>query len=285
MSDADPTTDSHEAGRSANGENEVVQTADWFWKLLRIVGLSLLMLIIVRLFIFAPYAIPTRSMEPTILAGDAVLINLLPYYIRTPEYFPFTRWQIPHLEVNGLGELERGDVVLFRSPETGLSEEHSRLVKRCIALPGDTVSLVDGSILVNGREPVSFPSTTVTRQPIDVRKAWPLLRKKRSVVVPYKGYELVLDSVTAEAWRDVLYDEGVSVTYKNRIVFINGGPATRYRFRQDYFFALGDNSANSRDSRHFGFIPRRNLIGEAVFIFWSSGEEEVRWGRIGRGIE
>ncbi|MGE3799400.1 MAG: signal peptidase I [Candidatus Kapaibacterium sp.] len=284
MNQTDHTEESVEAGGAVIAGEEK-SPSDAFRKLLWGTGYSLLGLLILRTFVFAPYAIPTRSMEPTILSGDAVLINQLPYYIRTPEFFPFTHWPIPHLELGGLGSLERGDIVLFRSPELYVSEDHSTLFKRAVALPGDTVALVEGVIVVNGREPEPLSLSTVRREPMDVKKAWPLLRKRKMVIVPYKGYELPLDSITAEAWKDVLYAEGVNVTYKNRIVFINGGPATRYRFKQDYFFALGDNSANSRDSRHFGFIPYENLIGEAIMIFWSSGEDGIRWGRIGKRVE
>ena len=198
-------------------------------------------------------------MWPTIAAGDAVVINLLPYYIRTPQYIPFTSIAIPHFDIRGLGSLEQGDIVLFMSPELRRSQEKSTLVKRCAAVPGDTVALVEGVLFVNGQpySPIEreTSSDSLAPKPMDVKKAYRLLRKEQRVVVPYEGYELVLDSVKAEAWKDVLRYEGVNVSYKNNIVFLNNRPATLYRFKYDYFFAVGDNTTDSRDSRHYGFVP------------------------------
>ncbi|MCE2504556.1 MAG: signal peptidase I [Chlorobi bacterium] len=276
----------HEEERSEHSER-VDSSSGSLKRLVKISALVLLILLLLRIFVLAPYRIPTNSMQPTIAAGDAVIINKLPYYIRTPEYIPFTAIEVPHLQVKGLGNLERGDVVLFESTEPGRREGTSRLVKRCGAIPGDTVSLVNGVVLVNGKpsdlsvNSHSISSPPAKLEPMNGKKAYPLLRKESEVVVPYKGYELLLDSAKADAWKDVLSDEGIAVSYKNSIVFLNGRPATRYRFKHDYFFALGDNSRDSRDSRHYGFVPRENLIGQVMFIFWSHGDEGVRWGRIG----
>ncbi len=283
LNHADRPEEIPEQNAPAVPEEGTSRRSDAFTKLLRIFGWSLLILLLLRLFVVAPYGVPTGSMEPAILPGDAVLVNQLVYYIRTPEFFPFTDWRIPHLEMKGLGTLERGDVVFFLSPETERGEA-SVLVKRTVALPGDTVALVGGRILVNGREPEPYAGLSDGREPMDEKKAYSLLRKQQYVVVPYEGYELPLDSVTAEAWKDVLHDEGIRVDYRNRIIFLNGGPATRYRFKRDYFFALGDNSQNSRDSRHFGFVPHGNLIGQVMLVFWSSGNDGVRWERIGKVV-
>ena len=71
--------------------------------------------------------------------------------------------------------------------------------------------------------------------------------------------------------------------YRNRIVVLGGLPATQYTFQRDYFFAMGDNSANSFDSRIFGFVPYDNLIGQPIMIYWSRDTDTgVRWERIGK---
>lgn len=258
-------------------------------RVLRIGLILLAVLLLLRIFVFAPYAIPTGSMRPAILEGDVVLINKLPYHVRTPDRLPFTNVRIPHLELPGLGSLERGDVVVFIPVEERRGyEESDRLVKRCVALPGDTLRLVNGLIEVNGEEP-PLPQENdgsdepVLRQPIDPDRAFKPLQNNRRVIVPYEGYELLLpDSTTAESWRPVIESEGVIVEYRNSITFLNGRPATYYRFRRDYFFALGDRSTDSYDSRFFGFIPHENLIGQVMFVYWSRDPEDgIRWGRIG----
>jgi signal peptidase I len=101
-------------------------------------------------------------------------------------------------------------------------------------------------------------------------------------VVPYQGCRIELDSVTAARWAPLIQDEGASVSYRNRIVFINGIPATSYTFSRDYFLPLGDNSADSYDGRYFGFVPEDNLIGQALIVYWSRiPDGPVRWERIG----
>ena len=253
--------------------------------------LLLVVLGLIRVFIFEPYAIPTGSMKPTIIEGDVLLVNKLPYFIRTPRSIPLTGIPLPHLEVEGFGELERGDVVVFDFPEEsgdrrGAGEE---FVKRVVGLGGDTVQLVAGRIHVNGR--VVLPSgpgnhwgeRTVR---IDPRRAVELLRYGGRVIIPHAGMTITLDSVAAARWTNVIQGEGSTVEYSNRIVFIDGHGATHYTFKRDYFFALGDNSADSHDSRFFGFIPVENLIGEALLVYWSRNDRDgIRWDRVGRSVE
>lgn len=250
--------------------------------LLRWVVVTVLCLILIRAFVITPYSIPTGSMFPTIHRGDAILVNTFCYYLRTPDRIPFTNIDIPQLEMPGPCSLERGDVVVFKATEHRRSYGGSdQLVKRCVALAGDTVQIAGGRLLVNG----STPYRKGAGEPMNPDRVYELLQNNRKVIVPYKGYRLILDSARVEAWRPVIESEGVSVDYRNSIVFLNGRPATYYRFRQDYFFAAGDNSGDSYDSRFFGFVPQHNLIGQGMFVYWSrSPFGEIRWGRLGTWI-
>lgn len=268
-------------------------------RLVRTTLLLLLGLTITRVLILEPYAIPTGSMRPTILEGDVMIVNKLPYVIRSLRNIPFTNIAIPHLTLPGLGTLERGDVVVFDFPsESGDAiGRGEQFVKRCVATAGDTVQLVNGRIRVNGIEvpaygpgtqpgngttPGDEPQTITRRAAIDQRRAFVLLRFGGALTVPYTGHTIALDSITAARWSNLIRGEGATVEYRNRIVFIDGLPATYYTFRRDYFFALGDNSADSHDSRYFGFVPTANLIGQAWMIYWSRDSVEgIRWNRFG----
>ncbi len=248
------------------------------------------LLVLIRVFVLEPYGIPTGSMRPTIVEGDVLLVSKLPYTIRSIRHFPFTGIPIPYIEVKGLGMLERGDVVVFEYPAFagGLGPgEENQFVKRCVAVRGDTIQLVDGRIQVNGQEVLAVSEDGASepgrRSSIWRSRVVPVLQPEQPVVVPYDGYELLLDSITAERWRLLIESEGNTVEYSNHIVFLNGMPAIQYTFRRDYFFALGDNSRISRDSRFFGFIPYQNLIGRAWMIYWSRDPDDgtIRWDRIG----
>lgn len=257
--------------------------------MLVIVGLFLLL----RLFVAQPYTIPTGSMKSTILEGDAVLVNKLPYVVRSPRTIPFTNISIPHFELDGFGELERGDVVMF-APPAGVADAEQHYLKRCVAVAGDTVQFRDGRCWVNGAELPPSPhdplletemdgeSSIPRRAPIDSLRAHPFFRAWQPVVLPYEGYDVAVDSTNIAQWKSLIQSEGVSVEFRNSILFLGGLPATRYTFRRNYFLALGDNSANSYDSRFFGPVAYDNLVGQAWFIYWSQDSEgEMRWSRIG----
>lgn len=246
------------------------------------------LLVLIRVFVLEPYGIPTGSMRPTVIEGDVLLVNKLPYTIRSLRRLPFTGMPIPYITLPGLGRLERGDVVVFEYPSFAPRDSVSDLqyVKRCAAIAGDTVQLVDGRIRVNNVElpPPADPDDPDRRRraPIARSRVAELLRDGNAVVVPFEGFRIEMDSAAASQWRPWIESEGVSVAYRNRIVFLAGLPATHYTFQRDYFFALGDNSSVSRDSRVFGFVPYDNLIGRAWLIYWSRDPDEgVRWDRIG----
>ncbi|HVZ41669.1 MAG TPA: signal peptidase I [Candidatus Kapabacteria bacterium] len=284
---ASPATGAGE--RSAAGSNGNAENNRRLRRLLRSMLITGSLLLLLRLFVLEPFGIPTSSMRPTILDGDVVLVNKLPYRISTPHEIPFTSVELPHIDLPGTGSLQRGDVVVFDYPDFGGNDpgEGSRYVKRVVALRGDTVQLVDERIAVNGIEvpPVYDPDDDRPdrrRSPIAGNRALPLLGDGRPVIVPYAGLDIAMDSLAAMRWRPWIEGEGVSVAYNNRMVLLGGLPATHYVFKRDYFFALGDNSVVSRDSRIFGFVPYDNLIGRVWLIYWSSDPDGgVRWSRMG----
>ena len=268
-----------------NGEEVRVDPTEETRLLLRFTlraALALLItLLFFRTFIAVPYGIPSRSMMPTIEPGDVLLVNKLPYYIRTPVHIPFTGIEIPYIELPGTGNLNYGEVVVFSSPEPERSGGTSELVKRVVALPGDVVRLTDSGLIVRRTDGTRH----FYRGELPTQVA-PELQGGRGVTVPHSGQILPLNGPTAARWSRLLRRDGIEVDYRNNIVFLNGEPSTRYRFTRDYFMALGDNRSGSRDSRSFGFIPHNALIGEAAFILWSRNPEtgEVRWGRVGEGV-
>lgn len=247
-------------------------------RLIRYFLIGALSLLLLRLVAAAPLGVPSGSMRPALLEGDVVLVSLLSYHIRSPRTFPFTDLRIPQIDIAGLEDLDRGDVVLFHSPEPGRRADDDRLIKRAAAIAGDTIRLVRGVLEINGRRVRGDGVDTIATGQIDR-----LLRDERTIVIPFEGYELPLtDSLTAAAWSETLWREaGVEVSYRNGIVFLSGRPVTRYRFGRDYFLPLGDNANDSRDGRHFGPVPYEALIGQIVCVLWSRepGRGSVRWGR------
>jgi signal peptidase I len=180
--------------------------------------------------------VPTGSMRPTILEGDVVFINRLAYDFKVP---------LTGRSVARLGDPAHGDIVIFGSPKDG-----TRLIKRLVAGPGDTVEMREGVLLVNG-------------QAADYRNA---------VLVT----EPVSDGYALEAIRATEHLDGHSreVQYFARVGDHKSfGPVT---VPLDEFFMLGDSRDNSEDSRFIGFVPRRLLIGRAERIIVSA-DITARW--------
>jgi len=193
--------------------------------------------------------VPTGSMKPTILEGDRVYVNKLAYDLKVP----FTtrhlaEWSDP----------QRGDIVVFFSPRDG-----TRLVKRVVGLPGDTIELRHNVLVLNG-QPVEY-------QPI----AEGLLRD----VAPMDRAALVFASEQLPGQRHV-------------VAGIPSLPALRdfgpQRVPEGHYFMMGDNRDNSFDSRYFGPVPRKQIIGRATAVAFSFDRQNYwvpRWQRFFRPLD
>ena len=231
--------------------------------LLRLIVEVLLIAWVIRSFIFSPFSIPSGSMLPALYIGDYVMAAKWPYgYSRYS--FP---WGFPSFDGRMFGgQPKRGDVVVFRAP--GTNED---FVKRVIGLPGDTVEVRDGMLILNGRP--------IPREQVD-NFAMPISANSPCRVVP--GATPFTGS-TDSGQSTCLYP-----TYRETLP---GGRSYRVidqvdNPRADDFgpvevpagtlFLMGDNRDDSLDSRFpvseggIGFVPEENLIGRAIFTFWST---------------
>lgn len=218
---------------------------------------------LVRSFLFAPFSIPSGSMLPTLYVGDYVVAAKWPYgYSRYS--FPFA---LPPFDGRIFSDLpERGDVVVFAPPRG----EGSDLIKRVVGLPGDTVELREGAVVLNGKR--------VLRQAIDpvavrvspnspcrvVGGAAPLVRTSGSG-----------GACMYPASRETL-SNGVSYKVIDQVDNAMADDFGPVRVPQRHVFVLGDNRDDSLDSRFeqfeggVGFVPLDHLVGRAATIFWST---------------
>jgi signal peptidase I len=187
--------------------------------------------------------VPTGSMKPTILEGDRVFVNKLAYDLKVP----FTtrhiaQWSNP----------QRGDIVVFFSPRDG-----QRLVKRVVGLPGDTIELRNNGLVLNG-QPVEY-------QPI----AEELLR---DVAVPDRASSVFAVEQLAGHRHAVAAIPSVAALR-------NYGP---YLVPEGRYFMMGDNRDNSFDSRYFGPVERKRIVGQATAVVLSFDRQNYwfpRWQR------
>lgn len=174
--------------------------------------------------------IPSGSMRPTLLEGDVVLVNRLAYDVK----MPLTDVSLAHT-----GQPQRGDVIVFLSPVDG-----TRLIKRLVALPGETVAMRDNVLFLNGVA-TNVNSLTTSKEPVSAGTDTPAIRATEQL--PGKPHAV-----------QFLPEVGARRDFGPIVVPPDG-----------YFF-LGDNRDNSADSRYIGFVPRHLLVGRAHHILASA---------------
>jgi signal peptidase I len=233
-----------------------------------------------RAFVLEAYRIPSRSMEPALRAGDCLLVNKL----------PFGR-NIAGIRIPASRTPERGEVLVF-----SLVDERDRaeqvLVKRCLAIPGDSVAVIEGSVWVNGVR-ADIPESDVASRP----PSSALAHAVKMWNIPWAGATIPLQSSTLPQWKSMITREGHVVDLDpSGAVTIDGQPRTAYQFTRNYCFVAGDNRADSYDSRYWGPIPEDAIVGKAILVYWSWDEERgsesfvdrisaIRWGRIGKLVQ
>jgi signal peptidase I len=232
---------------------------------IKIIVHALILAMIVRVFFYQPFNIPSGSMKSTLLVGDYLFVSKLAYgYSRYS--FP---WGILPFRGRVLaGEPQRGDVVVFKLPRDNTTD----FIKRVIGLPGDEISVRDGVLYINGE---AVPK--VRRGDfISPEEQHPIPRFEETL--PNGVKYLVLDSTPNGQ-------------------FDNVGP---YKVPAGHYFMMGDNRDNSTDSREqsprgVGYVPFDNLVGRAEIIFFSAAVDDpsafrlsspwtwptdIRWGRL-----
>ena len=236
---------------------------------LALAGLSIAFAVVIRTVVVGIYVIPTSSMEPTLVAGDVVLVSKLRYGPGLPPVIPLTdivvtrplRWWWKHPQ--------RGDVVVFRfAYHARYPSEPEYFVKRIVGEPGDTLWVEGDSLWLH----LPRRRHTTPDQPYTGR-----------VIVPMAGMTIPLDAGTIEYWRPFIEREGNTVDIVRKLVLINRESRTDYTFKHDYYYVLGDNRARSFDSRWWGFVSSADIIGSPVLVLWSKSPAlgTFRWERIG----
>jgi signal peptidase I len=229
---------------------------------IRVVIHALILALIVRVFLFQPFNIPSGSMIPTLLVGDYLFVAKYSYgYSRYS--FPFG----PNLFSGRVwsAEPDRGDVVVFKLPRANETD----YIKRIVGMPGDRIQVTNGVLHINGQA-VKKEETEdfVLHDPSGRERHLARFLETLPNGVTYPVLDLVKEGI--------------------------GDNTEVYKVPENHFFMMGDNRDNSTDSRFLsevGFVPFENLLGKAKIIFFSIDEDasfwqiwkwptDVRWSRI-----
>jgi signal peptidase I len=191
------------------------------WREYRSFAIFIVLMVIFRSALADWNVVPTGSMKPTIVEGDRILVNKLAYDFNVP---------LTHISLHRFADPARGDIVVLDSRAAD-----TRLVKRVIGLPGDTVEMRDNRLTING------------------------------IAARYSGIDYEADSTFAiESYRNMSHRIELARTGVSR--FSSFGPVT---VPEGHYLVLGDNRDNSADSRVYGFIPRDEIVGNAKTIVLS----------------
>jgi signal peptidase I len=265
--------------------------------------------LILKTFVIEAYRIPTGSMENTLLVGDFLLVNKFVYGPSTPRNLPFTNVRVPYISLPALKEPARGDVVVFDYPgDIGeiKPKEVINYIKRLVGLPGDTLSITRQVLYVNGKE-FPKPEGLLTEHPpynenFKDSKIFPPGSGWNEdnygpLYIPKKGDTVKISQQNFDTWKMLITREGhnLRITADNKI-FIDEKESLGYIIEKDYCFVMGDHRTNSADSRFWGFLPKENIIGEAIVVYWSWQPEipfsqpgrllaSTRWDRIAKFIK
>ncbi len=240
--------------------------------------IAIILAVIMRQFVVQAFKIPSGSMEETLLIGDHILVNKFLYRFTPPKLF---------------------DVIVFKYPW----EDKRDFIKRIVALPGDQVEIRDQQVFVNGnpvKEPYVAPEPRRSRSyhfgpirvpkkddEVEIRADKRLYINGEPVAIPKGMYSKSLFRPN---------DHGPPLsgfqTFYGAALFPKGAtlnrPVKPFKVDQDYYFTLGDNRDNSKDSRYWGFVKSDRIKGKAFFIYWSWDRrarqlaQHVRWNRLGR---
>ena len=238
-----------------------------------------------RAFVADRFVIKGESMEPTLHTGEGVWVNKLLMGARIYTKFDFEDSPELHcFRMPGLRKLRVGDVAVFNYPygrggDTIAFKINYVYCKRCWGAPGDTVRIVDGWLETSetvvrhpshGGDLFSGFAQRMQQTPDSVLLRMRMLRAGQfagerdnwttkdfgPIVVPKKGMTIALDSINRKHYERVIrWETGVTV---GEITHSN---SKNYTFRQDWYFFVGDNVTNSRDSRFFGFVPADFVVG------------------------
>ena len=251
-------------------------------------------MLIVRAFIFEPFRIPSDSMMPTLLDGDFIVVNKYAYGLRLP---------VLNEKFLDTGTPQRGDVVVFRYPPN----PSVNYIKRLVGLPGDRIEVRDDHLVING-------------ETIQLRRSGPLHRRllsrhasgHRDDRRAHPQGHVVPLAVRVSPAHDLLSAGAPRPHYRSAIASGSANPptvatcamsparrvsATRTIHFDMYscngvvpaghYLMIGDNRDNSEDSRSWGLVPDKNLVGKATRIWFNFDLQRssvVNWSRIGDGI-
>jgi len=200
---------------------------------------------LLRSFLFEPFKIPSGSMIPTLHIGDLILVNKFHYGIRLP---------VANTKITAGTPVQRGDVMVFRYPPKPSVD----YIKRVVGIPGDEVAYLNKKLTVNG-QPVASEALPDYFDESTMR----YFRHEREQL-PGKTHQIIIDNE-----RPAFIPGADDFAGREHCRYSVEGVVCKVP--EGHYFMMGDNRDNSLDSRYWGFVPDKNIVGKAFFVWMNFG--------------
>lgn len=273
-------------------------------------SIALFSFILLRVFVFSSFKIPTDSMQPTIIPGDYVIVNKMAYGARLFDLFDAIDGKdVKIRRAPGYTNVKNNDVVVFHIPysrsKDKIEMEMSKyFIKRCIGIPGDTLQIINGIYVINSDITKHYGNISAERMlskttkealPEGVYRTFPWddaldwnIKDFGPLYIPAKGDRMELNRSNALLYKKIIeWEKGYSLQFERDTLWENGTYLPAYTFTHNYYFMGGDKVANSQDSRYWGLLPDELIVGKA-WLIWKSIDpysKKIRRKRILRKIE
>ena len=205
----------------------------------------IMVVFLLRSFLFEPFKIPSGSMIPTLLVGDLILVNKFHYGVRLPVINP---------KVLDNHSPERGDVMVFRYPPKPSLD----YIKRVVGVPGDEVAYLNKKLTINGKP---LPKTPLPDFFDDDAMRY---AKQFEETNGERSYRLLNDDE-----RPAFIAGADNFPFRDNCRYSIEGVVCKVP--EGHYFMMGDNRDNSLDSRYWGFVPEKNIVGKAFFVWMNFG--------------
>ncbi len=271
--------------------------------------ITIVLAVIMKVFLFTAFTIPSWSMSPSIMAGDRIIVNKLILGPRLYENWGVFRGEKTKLiRLKGLREVKRNDILVFEFPYKIPDKIQQGggvfYIKRCVAIPGDTFYIDNGIYKVRGidaalgyiekqkklskREEATFDEGLRYTFPKDtVHFQW-TIKNFGPLYIPAKGDNIEIDSRSVLLYKNLIeYETGSEISIANGVVYLGESLLDNYTFQQNYYFMAGDGVFDSVDSRYWGLLADDLIIGKAAIV-WTSKDKKTgkyRWGRFLKKIK